>query len=221
MPIVEAVVEAQLKVVIHIPAAGTRVLESVPVSGSVFAVRSDNGQLDPKITVTRANSVWVTFGVGGSSVKATMTGLLTWQCTGRVPDSTPSGQPLVISVVAQAGIQNRYMPPGEDQDVGTAQAQVSVLFEVPLPELTVQFTSPVTADKLPYLFRISGTARDSASKITGVQYKIDNGAFANVDNPKGDWSEWSKTIPLQDGSFQLTVEATGKQKASVTNTIII
>lgn len=115
-----AIVEAALKVSILAPTVGTRVGENVKVSGSVFAVRSDNGQLDPKITVTRVNSVWVTFGVGGPSAQATMTGLLTWQCTGLLPDSTPSGQPLVISVVAQAGMQNRYMPPGEDKDVGSA-----------------------------------------------------------------------------------------------------
>lgn len=200
-----AIVEAALKVSILAPTVGTRVGENVKVSGSVFAVRSDNGQLDPKITVTRVNSVWVTFGVGGPSAQATMTGLLTWQCTGLLPDSTPSGQPLVISVVAQAGMQNRYMPPGEDKDVGSASAQLSVLFKQKPPELTVQFTSPVTAETLPYPFRISGTAGNS----TLVQYKIDGGAFANVDNLKGDWSEWSKTIPLQYGSFELIVKATG------------
>ena len=225
MPTVAAVVEAQLKVVIHTPAAGARVSEQVPVSGAVMAVRSDNGQLDPKITVTRVNSVWVTFGVGGPSVQATMTGLLTWQCTGVLPSTTPSGQPLVISVAAQAGMRNRYLPPGEDEVPGDAQGQVSVLFKQKEPELTVQFTSPVTAETLPYPFKISGTARDGTSGITSVQYKIDDGPFANVDNPNGDWSSWNKTIPLQAGSFLLTVEATGslpdKLKKTVPNAIVI
>lgn len=218
-------IEAQLKVVIHTPAAGTRVSESVSVSGAVFAVRSDNGQLDKKITVTEVNSVWVTFGAGGPSIRATMTGLLTWECTGVLPSNMPSGQPLVISVAAEAGMRNGHKQPGEDQDVGTAQAQVSVLFKQKPPELTVQFTSPVTAETLPHPFKISGTARDGTAGITSVQYKIDNGAFASVDNPNGNWSAWSKTIPLQAGSFQLTVEATGslpdKLKTTITQPITI
>lgn len=210
MPTIEALVEAQLKVVIHTPAAGMRVSERVPVSGSVFAVRSDNGQLDEKITVTEVDYVWVTFGVGGPSVKATITGRWTWQCEGVIPASTLSGQPLVISVAALAGMRNEYKKPGEDQDVGNASAQVSVLFKQKPPELTVQFTSPVTAETVPFLFKTSGTSRNS----TLVQYKIDNGTFANVDSTNGDWAAWSKTIPLQYGSFELTVKATGDSTAN-------
>jgi hypothetical protein len=104
---------------------------------------------------------------------------------------------------------------------GIGQAQVSVLFEIPPPQLTVEFRSPVTADKLPYSFVFSGMAHDSAPGVTSVRYKIDSGGFATVDNPRGDWSAWSKTLPLQDGAYQLTVEATGKRTVSITKPIVI
>jgi len=221
-----ALAEAELRVGILAPAAGTRVGEQVSVNGSVWAVRSDNGQLDSKITVTRVNSVWVTFGANGPSVKANMTGLLTWQCEGVIPESTPSGQAITISVVAVAAMQNRYYQPGEDQTTGSGQTSVDVLFKQKVPELTLQLTSPVTAETVPYPFRFSGTAHDGVSGISSVQYKIDNGQFAEVDNPKGDWSEWSKTVPLQYGSFQLAVKAIGNlpdklESPTLTATVLI
>ncbi|CUS38115.1 hypothetical protein COMA1_40418 [Candidatus Nitrospira nitrosa] len=223
MPIIEEVlaetVEAGLGITILSPMAGARVAEHVQVSGSVSPIRTDTGAPDPKITVTRVTSVWVTFGLGGASVQATMTGALSWQCAGSFPASTPSGQPLTIFVTASADMQNRYQPLGQWEVGGGGHIEHAVVFQQKPPVLTVQVTSPVTTDTLPYLARITGTARNGASTVTSVQYKIDNGAFANVDNPKGDWSEWSKTIPLQYGSFQLTVKATGDPSVPSTEDI--
>lgn len=64
-----------------------------------------------------------------------------------------------------------------------------------------------TLPSVPFPFTFHGTVQD-VSGVVSVQYRIDDGEFANVDNISGDWTVWEKKeVPLLEGEHNLTIEA--------------
>jgi len=212
-------IEAILKINVRAPSPGTLIGKNpITVSGTVHAIGED-GQFYDEITLVKVEQINVTFGAGGPSVPATMTGFQTWTCQGSVAANVPDGQSVDITVEALAAVLNETFQPGEQNVAASGTGSVSVVMEAKKPELTVNFASPVETPTFPHAFRFFGTARHQASGIASVRYKINDGVFADVDNPKGDWSEWSKTISVAEpGTFTLTVEASGKPPFHLTNT---
>jgi hypothetical protein len=158
-------------------------------------------------TFKRRNSVNVQFGQNGSSKAATVNGAA-WECTGAVPTDALAGKPLLISVSAQAHYAFQPDPSGEGADVdGTGT--VVLLIEQKLPELTIEpFATEVIPPTLPYRLALRGAARDVDSGVASVQFRLGDGAFANVDNLSGDWAQWAKAIDLPAGQYHLTIQAT-------------
>jgi hypothetical protein len=147
----------------------------------------------------------VRFGENGSLVEATVSGV-GWQFTGAVPSGAIGGTPLQISVHAEGTYHIKNKPPNEFDSVD-GDGTVVVLIEQSPPELTIdpfalEWTPP------PYALKLNGTASDAGSGVASVQFQLDNAAFANVDNPKGDWSEWHMDLLLPAGEHQLTIRAT-------------
>lgn len=210
------------------PTVTTNVGEDTKITGNLYLQSLDTDSQYDSYTILEIQSVWAAVGVNGPRVYASKI-YPDWECSLSLPADTPSGQAIVFAIGATVLVETRtYEGNGPDSvTVGPWDAQITITrnFKQKHPELNVQFTSPVTTSTLPYPFRFSGTARNGVSSVTSVRFKIDDGEYANVDNPKGDWSEWSKTIPLQDGSFQLSVEATGNApenlKTKLLKTVVI
>jgi hypothetical protein len=144
-----------------------------------------------KDTSIEFGPVTVEFGENGE-VKTATGGLGAWQSTGRVSSSAIGGQPLTISAFASASYRRADLPDGEDIEVVFGSGEVVVILAQTPPELTVDdFPTEVTPPSLPYRLQLHGTAIDPGSGVSVVQYKINEGAFANVDNLNGNWSSWA------------------------------
>ena len=214
------------------PTPNFEVEENIFVTGYLDLDKLDSED-NTSFDISSVQSVIITFGSGGPSVRATMIGNRQWQCSAIVnPNNTPIGQPLVLTVDAQvtvravfAGIPAEGVPPSVRYYNSSDHAAVSGFFKQLPPELSVVFKSPVDTTTLPYAFELSGTASNGQSGITAVRFSIDNRPFENVDNPNGNWSTWSKTINLPTGSFPLTVEAIGgpprQHKTTFVSTVVI
>jgi hypothetical protein len=158
-------------------------------------------------TFKSLDRVDVRFGENGSLVKATVNGTV-WKCAGAVPSGVIGGAPLQISASASGTYHPKRNPPGEFDTVDGA-GTVVVLIEQAPPDLTVEhFDQEVIAATLPYRLNLRGTAGDVGSGVASVQFRLDGGAFANVDNLSGDWSQWAKAIDLPAGQHHLTIQAT-------------
>ena len=74
------------------------------------------------------------------------------------------------------------------------------------------FASPIVAAQLPVNFVFTGSATSPQAAIQLVQYKVENGQFANAVNVSGNWSQWKITLPLPptaaDKPHTLTIRAT-------------
>lgn len=210
------------------PTAGAEVDEqNLLVSGDFVFSQDDT---DSGIYSPRLEWAWVTFGAGGPRVQARITSWYTWECVGSVGAGLASGQPFTLTVDAMLSVHEQRgggqnEPPDHYDYEWEAQGSVNVSAKQKPPRLSVAFASPVVTATLPYPFKFSGTASNDYSGMTAVRFRIDNGPFSDVDNPNGDWSVWSKTVELEAGSFQLTVEATGggphQLKTTSVNTIDI
>jgi hypothetical protein len=178
-----------------------------------------NGDLDLDANVKPNTSiefgeVTVQFGENGE-VKTATGGFGVWQSTGRVSSSAVGGQPLTISVFASARYRRADRPDGEDEEVVFGSGEVSVILAQTPPELTVDdFPTEVTPPSFPYRLQLHGTAIDPGSGISVVQYRVGNGAFANVDNLNGNWSSWGKTIDLFPGEYSLEIQAKDTHQTS-------
>ncbi|NOU13039.1 MAG: hypothetical protein HOO92_03580 [Methylococcaceae bacterium] len=214
------------------PLPNVEVEENIFVSGYLDLNNQDSEE-NTTFDISSVHSVMITFGTGGPSVAATMTGNRQWQCSATVnPGNTPIGQPLILTVDAHvtvravfAGIPAEGVPARVSYYNSSDHSSVGVFFKQLPPELSVVFKSPVDTTTLPYAFELSGTASNGQSGITAVRFSIDNRPFENVDNPNGNWSSWSKTINLPTGSFPLTVEAVGgpprQLKTTFASTVVI
>ena len=70
---------------------------------------------------------------------------------------------------------------------------------------------------LPERVTFHGTATPAPGlEIVAVQFCIDDGALALVDNLTGNWAQWSKTIDLPAETYRLTVVATDTRQAKDT-----
>jgi hypothetical protein len=192
---------ATLTVNIITPHTNDLVGESTPISASGNVAF----QGAPGDTFKSLDQLDVRFGENGSLVKATVNGTV-WNCAGAVPSGVIGGTPVQISVSASATYHPKVNPPGEFDTIdGTGTVVVQI--EKTPPDLTIEpfaleWTPP------PYPLKLRGTASDAGSGVASVQFQLGDGAFANVDNPKGDWSEWHKELQLPAGEYQLTIRAT-------------
>jgi hypothetical protein len=158
-------------------------------------------------TFKHLNLVNVQFGENELPQKAAINGAV-WECKGTAPAAALAGKPLLITASAQAHYTPQPDPSGEGADVDGA-GTVVVLIEQTPPELTVEpFATEVIPPTLPYRLALRGAARDMGSGVASVQSRLDDGAFANVDNLSGDWAQWAKAIDLPAGQYHLTVQAT-------------
>ena len=189
------------------PAPGTTVGETITVSGADGVT----GQIGKGNIIH--SPITVQFGAGGQPIKATPSPTGTWTCTGSVSASATSGGPITISAVGNV----TYPLPGSGEpqfQTDPASGTLTVTFVSPPPTLTDVTLQPpyleVSATTLPYAVIVSGTATPSTalSHISAVQYSLDGSAFANVDNPSGNWSTWSKKLALPAGTHNLVVQAT-------------
>jgi hypothetical protein len=188
-------------------------------NAGVGDVVSANGSLLLDANVKRGTSiefgpVTVEFGENGE-VKTATGGLGAWQSTGRVSGSAIGGQPLTISGFASARYRRADLPDGEDEDVVFGSGAVVVILAQSPPELTVDnFPTEVTPPSLPYRLQLHGAAIDPGSGISVVQYRVGNGAFANVDNLNGNWSSWGKAVDLFPGEYSLEIQAKDTHQTS-------
>jgi hypothetical protein len=193
---------ARLVVNIRTPHANDQVGEVVSAAGNVVL---QDGTAQRGGTLERV-AVRVQFGDGGAAMVGIVDGT-SWECEGKVSKDAIGGGPLRISVSASA----LYTPPGfpinqPEKAVGTGT--VVVILEKSPPELTIEpFDMEVKAPSLPYQLSLRGTARDVGAGIASVQYRVDDGVLADVNNVTGDWATWAETIDLPAGNHTLTIEA--------------
>src|SRR5262249_38882028 len=129
-----------------------------------------------------------------------------WKCTGAVPSGVIGGAPLQISASASATYHPKANPPGEFDTV-EGDGTVVVLIEQSPPDLQID-TFALEWTPPPYDLKLHGKASDVGSGVASVQFQLGDGAFANVDNPNSDWSDWQKELLLSAGEYQLTIRAT-------------
>jgi hypothetical protein len=192
---------ATLIVNIDTPRPNTKVGDVVSVSGSL------DFQSLPQESLISFDPISIQFGEGGET--KTLEGSLgSWEFTGSVSSSAIGGQPLTISVSASALYRIETRPPGEDEARVFGDGEVVVILNDTPPELTVVVQTEVTASSFPCQIQPHGTTHVTVFGVSVVQYKINDGPFANVDNTIGDWSSWSKTIDLfLPGEYSLEIQA--------------
>jgi len=200
---------ATLTVIFDTPLPNAGVGDVVSANGSLF--------LDANVkrgTSIEFGEVTVQFGQNGE-VKTATGGLGAWQSTGRVSGSAIGGQPLTISAFSSARYRRADLPDGEDEEVVFGSGEVVVILTQTPPELTVDdFPTEVTPTSLPYRLQLHGTAIDPGSGVSVVQYKINDGSFANVDNLNGNWSSWAKAVNLFPGEYSLEIQARDTHQTS-------
>jgi hypothetical protein len=87
------------------------------------------------------------------------------------------------------------------------------LFPAIAPTINLNpFTSPIIAPTVPLGFAFTGSATSPQAPVQLVQYKVENGQFANAVNVSGNWSQFRITLPLPPtapgSDHTLTIRAT-------------
>jgi hypothetical protein len=205
--------ETDLRIRIFTPAENTEFEEGQTISASGAVTAPDGFVMvkPPNNPNTPLARVWVAFGrtvvyAPGPS----------WEGSGiiPVPPGTPNGTLFPITVYAEAAIRDPMSQNPDPDDVsGSATVWVKVKVTAP-PVLQVECDPTFT---LPERVTFHGTATPAPGLAIGaVQFCIDDGALALVDNLTGNWVQWSKTIDLPAETYRLTVVATDTRQATDT-----
>jgi hypothetical protein len=159
-----------------------------------------------------SKSVSVQFGPGVAPVLASFAPVsMNWQCNGTVSPNTPWSSMFQLRIRASATYDKPFSPHFETLNVDTTlMVRLMQAFE---PTLSLSpFASPIVAAQLPVNFVFTGSVTYSQATIQLVQYKVENGQFANAVNVSGNWSQWKVTLPLPpaavDKPHTLTIRAT-------------
>ncbi len=201
-----------LTVRINSPQPNVTVGRTFTVSGTV-ALQATSGR-----SLVGTIGVSVTFGAGGPTVAATVTGNSSWSCTGTIAAGIHPSTPLTVSAVADATL--RFFIPADrswDTEDISGGASVGVIAAPPvLPTLTVNpISSPIVAAQLPQLTTFTGTAVGNDAPLLILQYYVEgwpagSSAFYSPVNTGVNWSTWRVTLPLPPGQHTLTVRATDR-----------
>lgn len=161
-----------------------------------------------------SKDVRVQFGAGGSNVAATFPSGFNWQCVGAVSAAAPWGSFVTLTISADATF--RFMRAPREPDFETLSISTTLVVRLlPAVTPTVQldaFPSPIVSAQVPVHFAFTGSATSPQAPIVLVQYKVENGQFANAVNVSGNWSQFRITLPLPptaaDQDHTLTLRAT-------------
>jgi hypothetical protein len=204
--------ETDLRIRIFTPAENpvTEFEEGQTISAS-GAVNAPDGFVMVKHQDTPLARVYVSFGRTVVYVPDP-----SWNCSGiiPVPPGTPNGTLFPITVYAEASIRDPTSQNTDAEDAtGSATVWVKVKVTAP-PVLQVECDPTFT---LPERVTFHGTATPAPGlAIVAVQFCIDDGALALVDDLTGNWAQWSKTIDLPAETYKLTVVATDTRLAKDT-----
>jgi len=200
----------QLFVTITLPAP-----PGAPVANRTFDVLGNISWLFvPSTWSLTSKSVRVQFGTGGSNVLATFPSGLNWRCTGTVSPTAPWGSFVTLTVSADATFRF-LLAPGEP-DFETLSVTTTYVVRLPgaiAPTVSLSpFASPIVAPTVPVDFLFTGSATSPQAPIALVQYKVENGQFANAVNASNNWSQFQIRLPLPptaaDKDHTLTIRAT-------------
>ena len=183
----------QVFVNITLPSGG------LPFVDRTFQMAGNISWMVPSNYSLTGKSVTVTFGPGGQTVGATFDpGTSNWHCTGTVSNSISWGSMIPISVSARASFRFMLAPGEPDVDSLSVDTTFTVrlLAAFPLNLSIADFPSPIVADQLPLSYAFTGSASGPQGAIQLVQYKVENGQFANAINMSGNWSQWKVVLPL-------------------------
>src|SRR6266850_2812697 len=177
---------------------------SVPTVNRTFQVGGNMSFTLPSgySFVSTSKTATVQFGPGGSLVAGQFAGsTLNWQCTGTVGPSSPWGSFVTLSIRAAATF--RFFHNLGEPDLVTVDVNTTFVVRlVPAIAPTINlnpFTSPIVATQLPLDFTFTGSAAGPQGPIQLVQYKVEEGQFANAVNltpVTQPWSRFQITLPL-------------------------
>jgi len=198
----------QLFVTITAPPAGSPVNRTFEILGNI------SWQQVPVGWSLTSKSVRVQFGPGGSNALATFPSGFNWRCTGTVSPATPWGTFVTLTVSADATF--RFLLTNREPDFETLSVTTTFVVQLPgaiAPAVSLApFASPIVAATVPVDFLFTGSATSPQAPIVLVQYKVENGQFANAVNASGNWSQFRIRLPLPptapDKDHTLTVRAT-------------
>lgn len=186
----------------------------LPFVDRTFQIAGQISWIVPSNYTLTSRSASVQFGPGGPTVGGTFTNISDWQCTGTVSNSVSWGQMVELSVHAQASFRF-FIVPGEPDVVNlnvSTTFVVRLLAAFPLNLTIDDFASPIVAAQLPVSYAFTGSASGPQGAIQLVQYKVENGQFANAVDVSGNWSQWRVILPLPpttpDKDHVLTIRAT-------------
>jgi hypothetical protein len=170
---------------------------ALPTVHRTFQLKGNISWQTPSGYSLTKKSVTVQFGAGGQTVDATFVSGNNWQCTGTVSPTARWGS--TVTLVVNADAEFKFQRP-EGTDVDDLSATTTFVVQLPpaiAPTVTVNdFASPIVAAQLPISFTFTGSAASPQAVIQLVQYKVENGQFANAINVSGNWSQWEVTLPL-------------------------
>ena len=189
------------------PSTPPRVTRTFDVTGSITARGATTNHSRISCTVT------VQFGSGGPVVSADVDDdYLTWECRGAPPESVEPDRIITVTIRTRVGFE--YPLQGGGGEMGQEGIEQQRSFEVRLParippNLTfASYPSPIRASQLPLSFTFSGTASGVQRPVSRVQYAVEGSPYFDAQNPAGNWSQWSVTLPLPPGERTITLKAT-------------